>query len=240
VTPIGFDRVNITDIQAIWAIYPDIIFNVADRILGTLDDIVNTLENVKLYKKHIYKYINSNKYYISKINHLTYNSKEYHNELENYDLWKESTIQKYSKMKDKSLLDLLILTNPHMIKQRKNTIEIYNNEARTLPKSNIKNMTNTKVEENEVRVLPMSTIYEYSFSIPDSSDFKKMSVDDIKKIMILLKLKDLDYVGKGKNGSLLRQDRINILNGFSENYGGNIIQIDRPINGANHASYRNL
>jgi len=91
-------------------------------------------------------------------------------------------------------------------------------------------------KSDEVKILPSSGgAYTYRFSLPDFYYDKKISIENIKKVMKFLKLEDSDFIGSGKNGSLLRNDRVNIINDFGRKYGGNVVHIDRPI--VNNGSY---
>ena len=233
VTPIGLDRVNIMDIKDIWTIYPEIVFSIEHRILGILQDIVKELENKGVDKRNIYQYI-------SKTNYKTFKSVHYNNEIENYNTWRQFTITNYSTAKNKSLSDLLVLLNPHM-KPNHNANKVSKvSDILKIPKINDELEIVSKINNDKIKILPPIPPYRYTFMMPDRDNFKKMSIEQIIKLMLLLNLKDSDYVGTGKNGSLLRKDRINILIEFWEKYGFNIIHIDRPIGGSHHSSYRNL
>jgi len=91
-------------------------------------------------------------------------------------------------------------------------------------------------KHNEVKILPPGGgAYMYRFSLPDFYYDKKISIEDIKKVMKFLKLEDSEFTGSGKNGNLLRKDRIDIINNFMRKYGGNVVHIDNSI--VNNGSY---
>ena len=90
-----------------------------------------------------------------------------------------------------------------------------------------KDISNKNVLD-EIKVLPPSnTPYVYRFTLPQS--YKKLSIKDLIKIMKFLNLQDSDFAGSGKGSNLLRQDRIDIINNFESDYGGNVIHINKPI-----------
>lgn len=172
----------------------------------------------------------SSKNYINKINHNKY--QEYNDEVNNYNSWKQNVID--SKIYN-NLKELLILLNPHMIRDTKvtqptETIHLVRGGGDQI----------VTVPTGKPKVIHVEGAWEYTFSLPDSYEYKKISVDQIKKIMDVLDLKDENYTGSGKNGNLLKDDRIKIINDFARSYGGGMFAMSKPINSKRHTSYEDL
>ena len=102
--------------------------------------------------------------------------------------------------------------NPQNIKKilrYLNKLQDDNINSRIIKKNDISSKNNL----DDIKILPPSNDpYLYRFNLPN--DYKKLSIKDLIKVMKFLKLQDSDFIGSGKNGNLLRQDRIKIINDF--------------------------
>lgn len=116
VTPsLGLIRTNITDIQAIWSVYPEVVVHTGARILGFYDDVVKAFVDGGISEDEA---IESMEAVIKSDNFDSTGEEYYESELGNYNLWKAQTIENNAAENTSSLQDLLILLNPHLLQKK--------------------------------------------------------------------------------------------------------------------------
>lgn len=112
VTNIGLPHLNVTDFQTVWAVEPEFIFNPTYRIAGNAEDIYKVINNnYELKDEAIVEIIDDS---INVGNFEEEKSDSYAKELKIYNNWKCGVLNEAMSSKDKSLVDLLKLINPHM------------------------------------------------------------------------------------------------------------------------------
>src|SRR3990172_9213392 len=109
-------RVNITDIQLIWALFPEIVFNSSVRLVGLPEDIANTLRVGGVDEEGIEETLANS---VSSQNYNSDLSEAYEAELQQYNGWKQAVIDANVGQPGSSLQELMVLLNPHMVQQQK-------------------------------------------------------------------------------------------------------------------------
>jgi hypothetical protein len=117
VTPIGLKHVNITDIQAVWALYPEFLIHTNYRIAGNKGDIANVMSENGYDEDQIADLLEET---IGADNFESEDKADaYQEEVDGYAEWKDQVIANNKGAKGMTLTQLLEKINPHMIQERK-------------------------------------------------------------------------------------------------------------------------
>lgn len=114
-TPVGLKTLNVTDIQATWALYPNFCFNTLYRIAGEEKDIKTHMESAGFDETQMVEILED---CITSENFDNDKLDEYEEELSKYNEWKEKVIDNHKDSKGVTLSQLLEIVNPHMIQER--------------------------------------------------------------------------------------------------------------------------
>lgn len=125
-TSIGLQRVNVTDMKAIWVLHPDFLFNTTYRVAGKREDIKVQMGNSGYDEEQLsglMEIIDNNS--ITKDNFESLLDEDsqsvYEVELASYEQWKDQFLESQTGVKGLTLLELLKMINPHMsmVEERK-------------------------------------------------------------------------------------------------------------------------